>query len=799
MEVNNYPLTCWWNGEVVVNGEDISYKGGCETFVLVSSNISFNELKNEIYESLEVDRSKFELNIKMKFPSVRGYKVVSLNNDRSLKALWAIVCQSKAGSMDLFIELKPIEEDPNLSFTNMLSQVEDPNWHVSLSSNHVDEVAIDGNIFGDEIENGIEEEDALLLLSEDDMVDLVSQPCTNTQFIELGVLDVGHENSWYKSCVAPFKSGEEFSKGQDFASKELLRQVVTTYNVARNQVYKIAESRPHTVTYKCNRQPSPCSWYLRATKKNIHMDVFTIVSYEGPHEASCVVRKPSLDHPNLRGEFISNAIKHLVKEDWGAKVNLLRASITKEFNFKISYWKTWMAKQRAMADLYGDWEESYAYLPRYLDALKEVNPGTAVHFVNKPTNDPNVQQFDKVFWSFGPSIKGFPYCRPIITIDGTHLYGKYSGTMLIAMGVDANEQLFPLAFAIVEKENYENWSWFLACIRHYVTNRRGLCVLSDRCGGILKSMSQPGSGWEEPYAFHRYCIRHHASNINKMFKDSDLKSTFSETAMQHQIRKFDLGMEKIGLINANARALLDSIPPSKWSLAHDGGKRYGLKTTNMSECFNGVLKGVRFLPIQALVKATFTRVNKYFVERRKLTRDRLLGGLKWSDKVTKTLDEIEEIAAHHEVNEHDFETGLYQVSTCQGRRSGNRVGRSHTVRLNEGTCTCNKWQNFHYPCSHVMAVCRAFSIDVDQFVDPLYSSGEYHGSYRTIFQPIPDEGYWRPWTDKTLIPNYAKVRGRGRPISKRIRNEMDENSKSSYSCSLCNVEGHNKRSCPTRG
>ncbi|XP_074266518.1 uncharacterized protein LOC141589793 [Silene latifolia] len=345
------------------------------------------------------------------------------------------------------------------------------------------------------------------------------------------------------------------------------------------------------------------------------MDVLTIVSYEGPHEASCVVRKPSLDHPNLRGEFISNAIKHLVKEDWGAKVSLLRASITKEFNFKISYWKTWMAKQRALADLYGDWEESYAYLPRYLDALKEVNP------------EP-------------PSILSI---SPLMIPMSNNLI---NGTMLIAMGVDANEQLFPLAFAIVEKENYVNWSWFLACIRHYVTNRRGLCVLSDRQGGILKSMSQPGSGWEEPYAFHR---------------------------------KFDLGMEKIGLINANARALLDSIPPSKWSLAHDGGKRYGLKTTNMSECFNGVLKGVRFLPIQALVKATFTRVNKYFVERRKLTRDRLLGGLKWSDKVTKTLDEIEEIAAHHEVNEHDFETGLYQVSTCQGRRSGNRAGRSHTM------------------------------------------------------------------------------------------------------------------------
>ncbi|XP_074304793.1 uncharacterized protein LOC141639614 [Silene latifolia] len=189
------------------------------------------------------------------------------------------------------------------------------------------------------------------------------------------------------------------------------------------------------------------------------MDVFTIVSYKGPHEASCVVRKPSLDHPNLRGggEFISNAIKHLVKEDWGAKVSLLRASITKEFNFKISYWKIWMAKQRALVELYGDWEDSYAFLPRYLDALKEANPGTIVHFVNKPTNDPNVEIFDKVFWSFGPSIKGFHHCRPIITIDGTHLYGKYRGVLMIAMGVDANDQQFSLEFAIVEKEDYKNW------------------------------------------------------------------------------------------------------------------------------------------------------------------------------------------------------------------------------------------------------------------------------------------------------------------------------------------------------
>ena len=56
--------------------------------------------------------------------------------------------------------------------------------------------------------------------------------------------------------------------------------------------------------------------------------------------------------------------------------------------------------------------------------------------------------FQCVFWAFAPSIKGFTHCRPILSIDRTHLYGKYKRTLLIAMGYDGNNQLFPFAFAI---------------------------------------------------------------------------------------------------------------------------------------------------------------------------------------------------------------------------------------------------------------------------------------------------------------------------------------------------------------
>ena len=63
---------------------------------------------------------------------------------------------------------------------------------------------------------------------------------------------------------------------------------------------------------------------------------------------------------------------------------------------------------------------------------------------------PNIEIFQCVFWLFKPSIERFEHYRPILSIDGTHLYGKYKGTLLIAMGCDRNNQLFPLAFAITK-------------------------------------------------------------------------------------------------------------------------------------------------------------------------------------------------------------------------------------------------------------------------------------------------------------------------------------------------------------
>ena len=60
--------------------------------------------------------------------------------------------------------------------------------------------------------------------------------------------------------------------------------------------------------------------------------------------------------------------------------------------------------------------------------------------------------FKYVFWTFTHSIARFAHYRLVISIDGTHLYGKYKRKLLIAMATDAINEIFLLAFVVVDDE-----------------------------------------------------------------------------------------------------------------------------------------------------------------------------------------------------------------------------------------------------------------------------------------------------------------------------------------------------------
>ncbi|KAL0301775.1 UNVERIFIED_CONTAM: hypothetical protein Sradi_6454300 [Sesamum radiatum] len=183
------------------------------------------------------------------------------------------------------------------------------------------------------------------------------------------------------------------------------------------------------------------------------------------------------------------------------------------------------------------------------------------------------------------------------TEDVTHLYTKYKYKLLIAAAMDGNQQVLPLAFAVVDEETYPSWKWFLQQLsRHVIRGRRGMCLISDRHGGLIKAVRE-GPDFVSPHGVHRYCLRHVCSNFNSTIKNVVLKDLCWQAGSEYQSRKFNRIMDEIKKQDVKAFAYLDAINKEKWTASHDGGWRCGILTTNMSECINGVLKGARRLPI----------------------------------------------------------------------------------------------------------------------------------------------------------------------------------------------------------
>ncbi|KAL0375461.1 UNVERIFIED_CONTAM: hypothetical protein Sradi_3461800 [Sesamum radiatum] len=267
------------------------------------------------------------------------------------------------------------------------------------------------------------------------------------------------------------------------------------------------------------------------------------------------------------------AIKHVIQ------------AVKDHTGYDIPYQKAWYSLKMAREIVYGTWESSVQKLPKYMGAVQKYNPGTIVEWKHKALHP-----------------------------TGAYVIG-YKHKMLIAATMDGNQQVLPLAFAIVDDESYASWKWFLQQLsRHVVRGRRGVCLISDRHAGIIKAVNE-SSEFVPPNGVHRYCLRHVCSNFNSHHKNIVLKDLCWRAGSEYQIRKFNRIMEEIKGQKLEAFTFLDRINKEKWTASHDGGWRCGILTTNMSECINGVLKGARRLPVTAIVEITLQRTAHYFRER----------------------------------------------------------------------------------------------------------------------------------------------------------------------------------------
>ena len=170
-------------------------------------------------------------------------------------------------------------------------------------------------------------------------------------------------------------------------------------------------------------------------------------------------------------------------------------------------------------------------------------------------------------------------------------------------------------------------------------------------------------------------MRHLASNFMTRFKDKILNNLVCRATLASTERKFNKHMTTIGRINSKAQQWLKAILFQLWALSHDGGRRYGIMTTNMLEVFNSVLKGACNLPFTALVQLTFFRLNSYFVARRELGANRLASDELFTPYVDAHIQGRVVKAGSMEIFLYDHIQGRFHVKS--------RSGRTHHLKLHE--------------------------------------------------------------------------------------------------------------------
>ncbi|CAN0845804.1 hypothetical protein LINGRAHAP2_LOCUS4210 [Linum grandiflorum] len=165
-------------------------------------------------------------------------------------------------------------------------------------------------------------------------------------------------------------------------------------------------------------------------------------------------------------------------------VELLQKDVKKTYGLDVTLKVCSYAKAQVKKILEGTLTSSYAKLRPYLLQLKKADPeGTFVVEVDPVVPGKNYMLFRRIYIGFSCLRKGFiAGCRRFFALDGCFLKGEVPGMILSAVGKDGNNQMFPIAWAVVESENRSSWGWFITILQETMglDDGTGWTVISDQ-------------------------------------------------------------------------------------------------------------------------------------------------------------------------------------------------------------------------------------------------------------------------------------------------------------------------------
>ncbi|XP_057723483.1 uncharacterized protein LOC130939391 [Arachis stenosperma] len=533
----------------------------------------------------------------------------------------------------------------------------------------------------------------------------------------------------------------EFQVGQQFQDKDEAVLSVKTYSIRRGVQYKVVESDYCQYVGKCYEFGNGCKWLIRLSLRQ-RKGIWKVKRYNGPH--TCLATSISSDHRSLDYHVILAFIMPMVRADTSVYIKVLLNATAAHFGFKPMYRRVWLAKRKAVAHIYGDWDESYNELPRWMLGVQLTMPGTVAVLRMSPVRvggqvDESQAYFHRLFWTFPPCIEAFCHCKPLVSIDGTHLYGKYGGMLLVAIAQDRNSNILLVSFALVEGENTESWSFFLSHLRQHVTLQSRLLVISDRHNGIKATLKAPDGGWLPPAAYCAFCIRHVVANFVLTFKGKDVRRLIVDAAYAKTEVEFDYWFDILRSEDPAMCEWANWIEYSLWTQHRDEGRRFGHMTTNISECVNSILKGVKNLPVCSLVKATYGRLAELFVRKGREAEAHMGTGQQFSQHLVKCIEANLKTARCFTVTLYDRDNS--ELTVAETTPIGMFSLGSYRVSLASQTCECGYFQALHFSCPHALAYCAYSRLTWQPYIHQVYRLSFVFSVYRMGFTPPIPEGF----------------------------------------------------------
>ena len=243
------------------------------------------------------------------------------------------------------------------------------------------------------------------------------------------------------------------AKGMKFPNSQVFRKALREYVIQHHIDVKWKLNEKKKISVHCKNN---CGWRIYAS----------MVTGECTFEIKTLYPECTCPLTFKNGQVTSAYVAKRYLEDFGKNPNWevsgVKHHVMQKISIDLSLSQVYRSRKAARELITGNEEAQYGLLRDYAEMILRTDVGSRVILQTEMENENAEPKFKRMYIRYNAQKVGFlGGCRPFIGLDGCHLKGRFGGQLLSATAKDGNDNIFPVAMAVVEQENKDSWTWFL--------------------------------------------------------------------------------------------------------------------------------------------------------------------------------------------------------------------------------------------------------------------------------------------------------------------------------------------------